>query len=79
MKEDLIYKLNEVFRAVFQLPSDADVSKLHRDGAPKWDSLTFVTLIAAIESEFQCQIDITDALCLASYEDARAIIERKCA
>lgn len=78
MNEASIRKLDEIFRAVFRLPSDATVANLHRNGEVPWDSLTLVTLIAAIESEFHCEIDAADALRLASYQDARAILEEKC-
>lgn len=79
MKDAAIHKLDEIFRAIFHLPADASVSNIHRDGGVPWDSLTLVTLIAAIESEFHCEFDAADALRLNSYQDARALLEEKCA
>jgi acyl carrier protein len=77
MTDESIRKLDSVFRAVFNLPEGADVSRIHRNGEAHWDSLTLVTLVAAIESEFHCNIDAADALKLVSYQAARAVLEEK--
>ncbi|HVB34897.1 MAG TPA: acyl carrier protein [Patescibacteria group bacterium] len=77
MKDDSIHKLDEIFRAVFDLPEGADVSNVQRNGDVPWDSLTLVTLVAAIESEFHCELDAADALELVSYQAARALLEEK--
>lgn len=77
MNDESIKKLNEIFRTVFQLPEGADVSGVRRNGEVPWDSLTLVTLVAAMESEFNCNIDAADALKLVSYQAARALLEEK--
>lgn len=77
MEQESIRKLEQVFRSVFSLSADANVSSLARNGEVPWDSLSFVTLIAAIESEFNCSIDVGDALKLDSYQAARSLLEQK--
>lgn len=77
MEQDSIRKLDQVFRSVFSLTEDANVASLTRNGDVPWDSLSFVTLIAAIESEFDCSIDVGDALQLDSYQAARSLLEEK--
>ena len=61
-------KLAAIFRAVFELDDDADVSGIRQLNSPKWDSLAHVTLVGAVESEFGISIDIADSLELTSYE-----------
>lgn len=77
MEQESIRKLDQVFRSVFYLTEDANVFSLTRNGEVPWDSLSFVTLIAAIESEFDCNIDVADALRLDSYQAARSLLEQK--
>jgi acyl carrier protein len=77
MKEASVRKLDEIFRAIFKLPEDADVSNIRRNSDVPWDSLTVVMLVTAIESEFGCNIDPADALKLVSYQAARALLEEK--
>jgi acyl carrier protein len=77
MTNESIRKLDEIFRAVFKLPEGADVSNVRRNGEVPWDSLTLVTLVAALESEFNCNFDAADALKLVSYQAARALLEEK--
>lgn len=60
--------LQEIFRAVLDLPPGVDVSEVSQPTQPKWDSLAHVSLVAAIESEFGVEIDISDALDLTSYQ-----------
>ena len=77
MQPESIPKLEQVFRSVFSLPDDAHVSTLNRNGEPTWDSLSFVTLIAAIESEFDCSFDASEAMQLDSYQAACSLLEQK--
>lgn len=67
-------KLADVFRAVFELDAGADVTEVRRDSHPKWDSLGHVTLVAAIESEFDLELDTGDALALDSFATAEQML-----
>jgi acyl carrier protein len=68
-------RLQAIFRGVFSLSSDADVSRCRQVAMPEWDSLAHVTLVAAIESEFGVSVDTADSLGLTSYESARLYLE----
>ena len=57
-------KLNEIVRAVLQLPADADISRVRQLSVDSWDSLAHVSLMLAIESEFGVSIDISDQIAL---------------
>ena len=56
MKEENFNKLKEIFMAVFEL-SESQVAGYRKINNRKWDSLATVTLIAAIESEFNILTD----------------------
>jgi len=75
MTAQSIEKLQEIFRAVFDLPATDDVTRVRQVSARKWDSLAHVTLVAAIESEFNLSIDTADTLRMTSYEATRLLLE----
>jgi acyl carrier protein len=68
LSNDMRAKLEEIFRAVFELPAGAPVQHIRQINFRKWDSLGHVLLIAAVESEFGRSIDPTQSLQLTSFE-----------
>ncbi len=64
-------RLQEIFRAVFNLPAGSDVVTCAQSTTPSWDSMAHVSLIAALEGEFGISIDAGDSLALTSFEAAR--------
>ena len=70
-------KLQEIFRAVFNLAPSADVTAIRQVSEARWDSLAHVSLVAALESEFQLRIDIAEALRLTSYKAAELLLREK--
>jgi acyl carrier protein len=68
-------KLNEIVRAVLQLPADADISRARQLSLESWDSLAHVSLMLAIESEFGLSIDISDQIALTSVPAIRLYLE----
>jgi acyl carrier protein len=64
-------KLEQVFRAVFELPADADVQNIRQISFRKWDSLGHVLLISAIESEFGIQLELATIVQLTSFESVQ--------
>jgi acyl carrier protein len=70
-------KLNEIIRAVLQLPPDADVSRARQLSVESWDSLAHVSLMLAIESEFGVNIDIADQIALTSVPSIRLYLEER--
>ena len=61
-KEEIFTKLNSIFRDIF----DDDTIVLSEDTTATdiedWDSLTHISLIAAIEDEFGIRFDMKDVL-----------------
>lgn len=70
-------RLQDIFRAVFELKPDHDVTTLDRTNSPRWDSLDHVSLVAAIESEFGVSLDAADQLRMAGYAATAQLLEEK--
>ena len=70
-------KLNEIVRAVLQLPANTDVGRARQLSVESWDSLAHVSLMIAIESEFGVSIDIADQLTLTSVPAIRLYLEER--
>lgn len=70
-------RLQAVFRLVFDLNENADVTEVRRGTEPHWDSLAHVLLVAAIESEFNVSLDAAEMLQLTSYKVAEGLLQAK--
>jgi acyl carrier protein len=68
-------RLEEIFRQVLHLGSDAEVLDLRQEDMPDWDSLAHVSLLLAIENEFGVQVDTADALELTSFDAVTRYLE----
>jgi acyl carrier protein len=69
--------LEQVFRAVLQLPETADVRSIRQVNQKSWDSLAHVSLVAAVESEFNLSVDIAESLELTSFEAFALFLEER--
>lgn len=72
----MIDRLEQLFRTVLELDSDATVSDLTQEGEERWDSLAHMTLVMAMESEFGIQIDLEEAIEMTSFAHAVQLVER---
>jgi len=70
-------RLQDVFRAVFEMPDGADVTHLRQLNMPRWDSLAHVSLVTAIEREFGLTLEATDQLRMTSYAATAALLAEK--
>jgi acyl carrier protein len=77
MTPETTQKLQDIFRAVFELPPAADVVRVRQISETKWDSLGHVSLVAAIESEFGVALDVADALRMKSFQATQLLLEEK--
>jgi acyl carrier protein len=77
MMPEATQKLQDIFRAVFELPLAADVVSVRQISETKWDSLGHISLVAAIESEFGVALDIADALRMKSFQATQLLLEEK--
>jgi acyl carrier protein len=77
MLETTQQTLEQVFRAVLELPDGADVTAVRQVSQPSWDSLAHVSLVLAVESEFGLSIEIADSIELTSYDAFALFLEEK--
>ena len=70
-------RLRDIFRAVFALSRDIDVTNLDQTNSPRWDSLDHVSLVTAIESEFGISLDASDQLRMTSYLATAILLEER--
>jgi acyl carrier protein len=70
-----IKKLDEIFRVVFNLPETSDVREVRQASEHGWDSLGHLSLVSAIESEFNVTLGAADTLRMTSYETTRIVLE----
>lgn len=68
-------KLTKVFTDTFGI-SEAETKGLQYQGIEQWDSVGHMTLVAAIEDEFDIQLDTDDIIDMSSYEKAQQILSK---
>ena len=69
-------RYDAVIMNVFGLDSVDET--MTRDNTEKWDSLAHITLMTAIEDEFEIMLETEDILNLKSYADGLHIIQKYC-
>lgn len=79
MTDEAQAKLQEIVRAVLDLPPDAEVKHARQLSIATWDSLAHVSLMLALESEFAVSIDVADQIRLTSYAAICAYLEERSA
>ncbi|MGA3212314.1 MAG: acyl carrier protein [Terriglobales bacterium] len=70
-------KLAAIFRAVFRLPATVNVFSLSQASNASWDSLAHVSLIAALEDEFNLSFQPDETLRMVSYGATLLILQGK--
>ena len=68
-------KYNNVFMENLQISEDQLVG-LQYQGVELWDSVGHMTLVAALEDEFDIMIDTDDIIDLSSYEKGKEILAK---
>lgn len=66
---DIEGKITEVFRAVFQEPSLNITREMTAADVARWDSLTHVEMIAAIEKAFGIKFKLKDVMKMKNVGD----------
>ena len=61
-REEILKKLNEVFRDVFDDDTLVITEQTGPDDVDDWDSLAQISLISAVENEFGVRLDTKTAL-----------------
>lgn len=67
-------KINKVFKdAIGVDPTQSGVQLVYNE-TPGWDSVAHMSLVAGLETEFDCMLDMDDVLDMSSYEKAIEIM-----
>ncbi len=78
-REDILAKINEIFWDVFDDESLEIVESTNADDIEDWDSLTHISLIEAVESEFDFKFAMKDVVGMKNVGEMIDIIEREMA
>jgi acyl carrier protein len=76
-RTEILVKLNEIFQDVLDDDSIVVGESTVAKDIEGWDSLAHITLIAAIEDEFNFKFDIKEVVKTKNIKDMIDIIERK--
>ena len=63
-----------IFRNALSITTDVDTEKLVYNEYPGWDSVAHMTIIAALEVDFDCMMDMQDILDMSSFEKSVEIM-----
>ena len=76
-RNEIFERLNDVFRDVFDddtISVSEDTTAADIDG---WDSLMHITLISAVEDEFDIKFDMKSVVAMKNVGDMADVIERE--
>lgn len=77
MQQDIILRLNNIFREVFE-DNSIDVSPgMTANDVEKWDSLSHLTMIAAVEKEFGIKFKLKELVSMKNVGDLMMAIASK--
>ena len=69
-------KIDSLFEKIMKISPDVDRSTLVYNVTPGWDSVAHMALVAGLEEQFDCMLEIDDILNMSSYEKVLEIIEK---
>ena len=77
MMEDIVSRLNTTFRQVFEDPSIQVTREMTSRDLEKWDSLSHVTMIVAVEEQFGVKFTLRELVAMKNVGDLIDSIARK--
>jgi acyl carrier protein len=66
----------KVFREVLEINGEVDTSSLRYNETPNWGSLAHITLISALEGQFDIMLEPEDILAMSDYDKAVSIVRK---
>lgn len=70
-------KLLKLFSEIFDIPENQLNDKTSPDNTPQWDSLAAMTLVAAIEHEFNVELTTKEILQMSNIGAVRETLKNK--
>ena len=69
-------KIQNIFHNVVGIDPNMDRAAIVYGGVPGWDSVAHMALIAALEAEFDCMLDMDDIIDMSNFEKAVEIMAK---
>jgi acyl carrier protein len=69
-------ELDEILCSVFKLKNDKYLHKATNKNTKKWDSLTHIKFILALQKKFKIEINDEDAMNMLSYQNALKYLKK---
>jgi acyl carrier protein len=76
IKMNIAGRLDNIFRTVMEVTGPIQRDQLQYNQFQNWNSLGHMALIAAIETEFDCILDIDDILAMSNFDKAFEIVSK---
>lgn len=69
-------KLRTIFAESLEIPEERVTDDLEYNTLPEWDSISHMSLIAAIEDSFDIMLDTEDVIDMSSFGKAKEIVAK---
>ena len=73
---DNLAKYKKIFREIFDVKDEELGAEFRFDNVQKWDSVAHMSLISALEDEFEVLFDTEDILSYGSFENGIKILKK---
>lgn len=77
MQEINLEKLRNILRIVFEIDSMESVDFLDQQHSYLWDSIAKITIVVAIESEFNVSIATQEYSLITSFDSIKNMLEKR--
>ena len=77
LRDEIFHKLNDVFQDIFDDDSITVTEKTTAADIEDWDSLMHITLISAVEEEFDIRFEMKDVIRFNNVGEMADVIERE--
>ena len=73
-RTEILEKLNEVFHDVFDNNDIVVTEQTNANDIEEWDSLIHITLISAVEDEFDVSFDMKTVVSMKNVGDRKSVV-----
>jgi acyl carrier protein len=70
------HRVNKVFKEALKLDAAENAESIIYNEIQGWDSVGHMMLVAGLEQEFDCMLEMDDILDMSSYQKAVEIMDR---
>jgi acyl carrier protein len=73
---DLEERVLKIFKQELEINGDVDTNFLRYNETPNWGSLAHISLVSALEGEFDIMLEPDDILAMSSFDKAVSIVRK---